>query len=192
MNEIAERVAEALAKKTAQRQVEQVYRELETDTAVRGVGATTRSGERPEGIVPRSEFAQRSGTATAVIDVSEIIRQTRRSHERVTLIRPVLEPGRGSWQFSGSAGRFFAPIRDRRFLDDLLTGRTVVPMVSGIEMDIDLDTTEEKEGDVWVVVGRVVIAVRRIHPPLTQGSLPLSTPRTHQEESNDPPHEHEC
>jgi hypothetical protein len=184
-DEIAARVAEALERRTAQGHVAQVYRELETDSAVRGIGATENSGARPDRIVPRSEFAERAGSVTAVTEESEIIRQTRRTPRRVTVIRPVLESGRGAWQFSGVEGRFFAPVRDLRFLDDLLTGRIVVPMRSGIEMDIDLDTTEEKQDGAWVVQSRVVVAVRRVYPTPVQGSLPLAPPRPDHDESED-------
>jgi hypothetical protein len=131
--DIARRVTDILEKGPAQHRVQQVYHELETDDAVRGVGATTEPGKRPERIVPRSEFGNRSGETPGIVEFSEIVRQTRRTRERVTLIRPVLEEGRGAWQFSGVAGRFFARIRDERFLEDLLRGRIVVPMVSGIE-----------------------------------------------------------
>lgn len=173
--EIAKLVADALEKKVAQQQVQQVYRELETDRSVRGVGATREPGQRPDDIVPRSEFAERGGSAT--FESSEIIQQTRRSRQRVTVIRPVLETGRGAWQFSGSSGRFFAPVRDQRFLDDLLNGRTIIPMRAGIQLDIDLDTVEENRDGVWVPLRRTVIAVRHVYPAPTQESLPLPPPR---------------
>jgi hypothetical protein len=89
--EIAKRVAELLEHGPAQPRVEQVYHELETDDAVRGVGATDKLGEKPPpaNIVPRTEFARRSGSVVGIIQTTEIVRQTRRSHERVRLIRPV-------------------------------------------------------------------------------------------------------
>jgi hypothetical protein len=188
INDIAKRVAEILEKGPAQNRVGQVYRELDTDDAVRGVGATTRVGEKPAKIVPRSEFSRRSGSATGVVEVSEIIRQTRRTHERVTLIRPVLEESRGAWQFSGSAGRFFARVGDKRFLEDLLHGRIVVPMVAGIEMDVDLDTVEEKRDNVWVVIGHTIVFVRRVYQPIVQGTLPLPPPESRENEGDNGGH----
>lgn len=175
--EIAKLVADSLEKQIAQKQIGQVYRELETDPAVKGVGATTETGKRPESIVPRSEFARRSGGASDVIETTEIIKQTRRSHQSVTVIRPVLEPGKGKWQFSGPYGRFFASVRDQRFLDDLLNGRLAVPMRSGIRMDVDIDTAEENREGVWVPLTRTVIAVRGIHQAAEQEGLSLPLPR---------------
>jgi hypothetical protein len=188
--EIAKRVAELLEHGPAQPRVEQVYHELETDDAVRGVGATDKLGEKPPAanIVPRTEFARRSGSFVGVIQTTEIVRQTRRSHERVRLIRPVLEQrGRGAWQFSGTPGRFFARIRDERFLEDVLSGRIRIAMVEGIELDVDLDTNEEKRDNVWIVISREVVHVRQVYQPLVQGSLALPSPDHPRDDGNQKP-----
>ena len=49
-------------------------------------------------------------------------------------------------------------------------------MVEGIELDVDLDTNEEKRDNVWVVISREVAHVRQVYQPLVQGSLPLPPP----------------
>jgi hypothetical protein len=167
---IAQKVADLLTKRTAHQKVEQVYHELSADRAVRGVGATNRAGERPSTIVPRDEFAGRS-VGMDLIEGEEIVRRVRRTHERVVLIRPVLETGTRRWQFSGSEGRFGAAIKDETFLNNLLNGHTAVPMVAGIEMDIALETTEEFRENVWVVINREVVRVGQIYSPPVQTDL---------------------
>lgn len=171
---LAELVAKQIENAQAKRHVEQVYRELERDTAISGVGATRAPAERPKTIVPRAEFSQRGGTTTTTEITVE--KRIRTSPERVTLISPVLLPGPRRWRFSFHEGEFGASIEDAVFLDSLLTGKLTVPMIGGIEMDVVLQTTEEKEMNVWVVKERKVLHVSRIYPAPTQPALTLPPP----------------
>jgi hypothetical protein len=123
-----------------------------------------------------------------MIEAAEIVKRVRRTHERVTLIRPVLEPGNRRWQVSGAEGRFGASIKDQTFLENILSGHIAVPMVAGIEMDIDLETTEEKKGDVWVVINRDIVTVGRIYPPPVQSVLPLTGGRERESDKSDADH----
>lgn len=50
-------------------------------------------------------------------------------------------------------------------------------MRAGIQMDIDLETSEEKQGDVWIITDRTVTKVGEIYPPPIQGTLPLPSTR---------------
>ena len=88
-------------------------------------------------------------------------------------------------------GQFGASIKDQAFLDNLLNGRIAVPMVAGIQMDIDLDTTEEKQNGVWVIVDRTVTRVGEIHPPAIQRTLPLSSPGESRPQQHDTDDEEE-
>lgn len=184
-NDIANKVVDIFDRKVARRHVEAVYHELEADEAVRGVGISRSRGERPKEIVPRSEFAQRSIGMEVSVPIDEVVKRTRRTHERVRLIRPVLEPGTRRWEFSGAEGRFGATVRDKIFIEDLLNGHIAVPMVAGIEMDIDLETEEERKDGAWVVGKREVVRVERIYPPLIQRDLPLASPRRQKTQKND-------
>lgn len=191
LDRIAVRVTENIEKRTAHRKVEGVYHELEADPAIRGVGVPKLPGTRPEIIVPRSEFSRRA-VGMEFVESAEIVKRTRRTHERVTLIRPVLVAGPRRWQFSGIEGQFGASIKDQTFLDNLLNGHIAVPMVAGIQLDIDLDTTEEKQNDVWVIVDRTITRVGEIHPPAIQGTLPLPPPRESQPQQKDTDDEEKC
>lgn len=144
LDAIARKVTEALDKRVASQHVERIYRELDNDPAVRGVGATAKPGHRPSSIVPRSEFAFRSSSPHLIEEHIEVTKRVRTSIETVTLISPVLKEGPRRWKFSGREGEFGAKIKDHEFLEDLLNGRTAVPMVMGIQMEIELHTSEEK------------------------------------------------
>jgi hypothetical protein len=190
-NDIATKVAEIVRKRTAHHQVERVYHELDADPAVRGVGVTNQHGTRPESIVPKSDFPRRS-LGMEVVEGDDIVRRVRRTQERVVLIRPVLEPGTRRWQFAGPEGRFGAAIKDNTFLNNLLNGHTAVPMVAGIQIDVALETTEERRSDVWMITNREITRVGQIYPPPVQTDLMFSTVGSPDLESDQTDDEDEC
>jgi hypothetical protein len=169
--EIAEMVARAVKGKAAQPEVQEVYRELEKDTAIRGVGAATEHGKRPRSVVPRAEFSLHGGY-TLILE--EPTKRKRISIERVVLVRPVLKAGSRRWRFAFREGEFGAPIKDTEGLTALLQG--AIPMTEGIELDVELETVEEKRGTVWVPVERNILRVIQIHATPIQRSLNLITP----------------
>ncbi|HEX5280041.1 MAG TPA: hypothetical protein VFW28_08170 [Micropepsaceae bacterium] len=164
--EIAERVAALLQGKVAQPQVQQVYRELERDPAIRGVGATTQHSKRPSDIVPRSEFGNRGGYS---IELEEPTRRHRISTERIVVIRPVLQTGLRRWTFAFREGEFGASIRDQQGLARLLSG--AVRMREGIELDVELETVEEKTGSVWVPTKRTITRIFGVYEAPAQQIL---------------------
>lgn len=174
---LAEEIARILQKKTVAPQMQQFYREIERDTAITGVGITRNRGEKPREIVPRSEFAVRSGRET-------VVEKTERKREKVTdehliVIRPVLLPGPRRWKFmSMSMVEFGAAVKDSAFLEAVLRGKTLIPMVAGIELDVELQTVEEFSDGVWVPAERNVLRVINIHPPSTPVNLDLFAPRS--------------
>jgi len=177
LQRIADRVAATIEKRVAEPQVQQIYRELESDTAVSGVGASLSHKQKPPYVVPRSEFQER-GLSIDSVDVPELSRRATISDERVRLIRPVLLLSDRKWRFAGRTGEFSAPVLDSEFLSDLVRGNVEAPLAGGIEMDVVLQVVEEFEGGVWTIVERNVLRVRRIYPPPMQHSfLPISPPR---------------
>jgi hypothetical protein len=173
---IAEKVKQMLDSGVAKPQVQRIYRDLERDPAVKGVGVSTKPGTRPHEIVPRSEFSTRGGYQT--LEETTIHRREKTDRETVTLISPVLLPGTRRWRFSSREGEFGAPIQDETFLENLLSGTTAIPMVAGITMEVDLQTIEEKREDgVWEAVERNILRVHTVTPALRQSSLPFPRPR---------------
>lgn len=180
---IAEQVADAIDRRVAEPQVKQMYRELERDPVIRGVGATAVPNKKPDVIVPREEFAKRAGHAE-VREVS-VTRRTIPEQTRLALIRPVLVQSDRRWGFKSAQGEFGAVIKDHEFTERVLSGTTSVPMMAGIEMDVDLETTEELQNGVWVPIERNVMHVIRLHQPPRQTVLPFGLP---QEDEPDNPH----
>jgi hypothetical protein len=179
-HQLSEEEIEAIAKKItyflehpiAQNQVETVFRILETDPAITGIGASQDVSTKPPFIIPRQEFSARSGATRA--DHHDIEVRTRDTEEILTLIRPVLlETSDRRWGFHGVAGEFGATIRDNRFITDVLEGRTSIPLVAGIKMAVTLRTVEEKKGGAWHAAERIVLAVHRITSPFVQQGLGL-------------------
>lgn len=160
--DIADHVVKALQGKVGKPHVEQVYRELERDRSIRGVGATSKAGQKPVDIVPRSEFSTRSGHEQGH-DVT-VTKRDNTKEEDLTLISPVLVARDRRWKFLGSGGEFGAVIDDDTFRDNLLSGRISVPMVAGIKMIADVKTFEQFEDGVWKITERRIVKVKTVLP----------------------------
>lgn len=168
--EDVQRLAAAFEKRVAEKHVQQIFKEVERDPAITGVGATTKPGKRPAIVVPRAEFRERSGV---VIRQETVLRRTVPERMSAVLVSPVLVEGTRRWKFRGPYGEFGAPIKDASFTDRVLSGTTSVPMVAGILMDIEVETEEELRDGVWVPGDHVVTHVFGLQPPATveQASL---------------------
>ena len=170
--DVAKIVVEALNKQIGRQHVETIYREAQTDPAISGLGGTTNAGQKPSNIVPRSEFPARS--TSNHIKHEEISKRTRLTIERVTLVSPVLVPSVSRrWKFVGGEGEFSASMKARKFLIQVLTGDLGIPLAAGIQMDVELETNEIRQGDVWVVTSRDIIEVRRVFPSPRQMNFDL-------------------
>jgi hypothetical protein len=153
--------------KVAKAPVQQIYRELERDTAIKGVGASTVPGVRPPNIVPRDEFQTRAGLVSEA-DNRKPSKRAKITKERVTLISPVLLPRDRSWKFyAPQYGEFGAKIKDEKFLDSILSGKRKISMRVGIQLDVELETIEERIGHVWLVKDRTIKNVIRVRPALS-------------------------
>ena len=163
--------------KQAAPQTERLFRELETDPAISGVGFSQQPAVRPAYIIPRREFEARS-RARELAELGEDavrVRRTRITIETLTLVSPVLLPGKRVWRFLGREGEFGAYIKDAQFLDNVLRGRSGIPLVAGIRMDVELQTIEDPiEGGAWKVRERDVLSVRSVSPPSIQLGLGIS------------------
>lgn len=164
-------IADAVERGIAATQAERVYRELQTDPAVKGVAVARSAEGRPAGIVPRSEFEARAGLLRQ--EVESGTKRTRDEIVTLRLISPVLEESRRHWRFRGASGDFGAAMKDAKFLDDLLNGKTAVPMVSNVLLEVEMHTAEERKNGVWHVKDRSIVRVRQVRPPGVQASLDL-------------------
>jgi hypothetical protein len=174
-------VDKAIEGKVGQHQVQEIYRNLEGDPAIAGVGVTRVPERRPAVIVPRNQFQARAGGVSG--SIPQLIATLREpiTQETLILVRPVLVPGHRRWRFAGRQGEFGAPILDDEFLQNLMAGNFHIPISAGIEMDVELQTTEQRVGSVWVPVARNVLKVKDVRPAPTQQALPLLAPRKEQD-----------
>jgi hypothetical protein len=182
LKQIQETVQEALNGRIAERQVQQIYREVERDKVIKGIGIPREPGQRPEVIVPRSEFPARAG-----MDALEVTSTHRTVPQRITvvLVSPMLVPGTRRWRFQAPWGEFGAPITDQEFTERVLTGTTAVPMVAGIQMDVELQTEERLRNGVWVPGRRWVTRIYAMRHPPVQGGLPFAEPQNDQSRQDD-------
>jgi hypothetical protein len=168
-DEDIERIVRAMKKaadgKIAKEPLQQIFKQLERDEAIKGVGATTKPDAKPIRPVPRSDFAIRAG----IVPTAETAPKTRtvRSVERLLLISPVLLAADRIWRLRSLFGEFGYHVDDEKFRDSLLSGRRRLPMKAGIQLTAHIDTQEVLEGGVWVPKERHIVKVVRVHrrPP---------------------------
>jgi hypothetical protein len=182
--DLADRIARKLNEGAAKRQVQQVFREAERDPAIKGVGASAVHGHRPTSIVPRREFARRAGVG--IMTQQTTTRRTFVERMHVELISPVLVQGDRRWRFRGPKGEFGAPMKDIRFAERVLSGTTTIPMVAGIEMEVEVEITEElRENGVWASEHIEVVQVLGLRAPYRQTSLPFASSEIYQADDSD-------
>ena len=176
-NEIAKHLAQYNEKAIAIPQIENLFRTLELDPGITGVGANQMAGTRPPFISPRKDFKARSGVGKS----ESVVTETRSTDTRqtLTIVRPVLldAPNR-RWGFRSAHGDFGATVKDGQFLARVLEGRTGVPLVAGIQLEVTLRVVEEKKSGVWHETDHTVLLVHRIISPMTQ--VPLDLPASKQ------------
>jgi hypothetical protein len=141
--------------------VQAMYKQLERDTNIESVGATTRPDDKPIQPIPRSAFLEKAGIAP----LTEVSTKTRtiQSTERLTLISPVLLPSDRVWRFGSPIGEFGYFLKDEKFLNAALNGTLRLGLKKGIQITAQIETKEEFEGGVWVPKRREIIKVIRVH-----------------------------
>lgn len=170
--QVAEQVITIQHSKVGDTHVQGVYRELQTDSVIAGVGIAPSHTAPPAVIVPRSEFAARAAGRS----LPAVREEKREIAERAiyTIIRPVLkEHGGGRWRLRGSRGEFSAAIEDHEFLDEIAEGSISAPLAAGTEMDADTVITEELEDGVWKPVAHRVVKVYDVKRRPSQAPLSL-------------------
>jgi hypothetical protein len=152
IDRIAKRLQNVMDGKIAKEPVQQVYRELERDKAIKSVGTVSKPGTKPINPVPREQFQTVAGILPSVQTTPKKRKKT--SRERLTLISPVLVEGPRHWRFRSNVGEFGYTIEDEKFLKSLLSGKRKIPMKEGIQITALVDTFEENEGNVWLIKDR--------------------------------------
>ncbi|GJE09518.1 hypothetical protein [Methylobacterium longum] len=171
--DISDIVVQAIRAKAGQKKSQEVFSELERDTAVKGAAVTGSNVRKPKHVVPRSEFYTRGGYGT--VETLPARKRTTTEPTKVVLISPVLEPGTRRWKFKIGKSEFGAPVKDKPFVDDVLSGHLPIVMKSNVQMTVLLETVEEDKGKGWVPVERTVLKVLSAPTQFMnrQTSLPL-------------------
>lgn len=155
--EISEIVFKIIQARAGEKKSQDVFAELERDSAVKGAAVTGSSGRRPTHVVPRSEFHSRGGYGT--VENLPPRKRTTTEPTQVVLISPVLEPGTRRWKFKIGEKEFGAPVKDKMFVESVLSGQLPIMMKSNVQMTVLLETLEENNGKGWVPVERTVLKV---------------------------------
>jgi hypothetical protein len=157
-NDIVQRAVKAFEAKAGEQQIKQIYAELEQDPAISGVGVAKAPGVRPATIVPRSEFARRSGKVITQQPAEK--KRLRRDISDAILVSPVLENDRKRrWKFKINEKEFGAPIKDHVFLDAVFSGKRPLRMKGNISMRIAYEVQEEFIDGAWVAKDHTVWTV---------------------------------
>ena len=159
-----------------QRNVGQIYRSLDRDVSIRGVGLRLDDLRIPPlVIVPRSEFNSR------VTDAREI--QAVESHrnrvvtETVKLVTAVLDPkSRRKWVIETSEGTRSALMKDGMFIKLLDEGKITTRLSANMKLEVELLFSEKKTGDQWKIADTTIVRVKRIILP-TSNEVLASPPR---------------
>jgi hypothetical protein len=155
---IAQEVVDMLRNEPAKKPTRQIFREVQQDPAIEGVGVTAVPHKRPDFIIPRSDFPRASGEISELVETPQ--HRVTRERMRVTIKKLRLEAVVASWRFQqGSMPEFSAEMRDKAFLKAFEEGRIELPLRIGAEMEIELETEWHFEGGVWVVKRRSVTRV---------------------------------
>ncbi|QFI62764.1 hypothetical protein D0Y83_05340 [Qipengyuania flava] len=126
------------------------YRTLERDRSIEGIGVAKNWNERPTVIIPRREFAERSGVW--VMDSSDPKERTRSDLWDVILLRPHLLSTPQSWQFSKDGFKFSAKMHDAKFLQAIHDGTVPLTLQEGVMMRVQVEYNEVLVGQVWETV----------------------------------------
>lgn len=135
------------------------YRTLEQEPAIVGVGVADDWDKRPDTIVPRAQFAERSGFWEPEEDAPA--EQIIRDDWNVVLLRPVLQSAPHAWRFGLP---FSAMMHDAQFLAAMRDGRTPLNLQEGVMMRVEVEHTLRLRDQVWEPVPRSWRIVRVLSP----------------------------
>ncbi len=178
------RIVEAVERGAGRQQVQRVYREVERDPAIRGIGVTTIPGAVPAHIVPRSEFRALAGLGVPVVE--EVRRRTTPDRIEAVLIKPVLVFGsRRKWRFVTRDGEVGFVMDDDTFVESVLRGQRPLGMKEGIIVTMDVLITEQlSDAGVWTITERHITRVVGVREP--DSTMPLAfTPNVNEADDDE-------
>lgn len=147
--------------KIAVREKQSFYREVGRDTGITGVSANI-DRQKPSWMVPKEDFHSYSGQSSVI---ESALDRTTVGAMRIIILSPVLEVSNRRWKFATAQGEFGATVKDMKFLEEIVAGKTKVRMRGGVELDVELETKERLVDGVWTITERNVLRVDGINEP---------------------------
>jgi hypothetical protein len=146
-----------------------LYRTLENDPTITGIGTAPSWESGAIYVVPKSEFAERGGLWESQQDGP----QTRFDREiwDVTLLRPALVSKPQAWQFTRGGLKFSAQMADPNFLLAMRDGLIPLNLQEGVMMRVEVEYQSVLNGQVWEAQPRTRKVVRVLSPlPVSKAS----------------------
>lgn len=146
------------------------YRTIEADRAIEGVAATTDWHRRDDLlIVPRAEFAERSGLWELQGEQEQVQKRPMSDTWDVVLLKAPFSSEPRRWQFSRDGLKFSAQMSDPVFLQAIKERRVPITLQEGVNMRIQVEYQEILRGQVWEAIQSSRKVVRVLSPiPLSQ------------------------
>jgi hypothetical protein len=162
LKELKSEIAKSKDVKHAQ---QRLYRTLDKDPAISGVGVSDNTETEPAIIIPKNQFAERAGLWSQSIDQKQ--EQTVEHVWNVVLVKAAFSSIPRGWRFSRDGIEFGAKMNDAYFLEALSAGRIPISLQEGVLMTIEVEYKEVLEGQLWVYVPNTRKVTRVITPEPT-------------------------
>jgi hypothetical protein len=167
---LREMQSQAAADKQVQAASKRLYRTLENDAAITGIGVAPDWGAPPELVVPKAQFPERGGLWRS--QTEDVQFRYEREIWDVILLKPALISKPQSWQFSRGGLKFSAQMADANFLMAMRDGLIPLSLQEGVVMRVEVEYESELVGQIWEVKPRTRKVVRVLSP------VPLPKPPT--------------
>ncbi|RSV41504.1 hypothetical protein CA234_09525 [Sphingomonas sp. ABOLE] len=165
---IADHVTANLRNQVAVSHKQRIFREVERDPSIIGLGSAPNIHRKPKTLIPRSQFFLLSGEHAAEVESFER-REIWKHDYNVVLVRPVLVADPRRWRFQHGGVEFSATMNDRVFLNAIGERHTGLELGEGIEMRVDLRVKQERHAGAWVDKEQFVERVIYPTPAITSG-----------------------
>lgn len=154
-----------------QRQSMRFYGILQDEPAYNGIDVKKPGNPNPLFVVPRTEFAARSGVWMPE-EPKMILAETRVATWDVVLIKPVLTPTARRWRFAREGLEFSALMEDQNVLDAIHNQTLPLKLAEGIAMKVEIHYREEYDGKNWLPVSGSHKVKRVLSPVLSSAEMP--------------------
>nr|WP_317893802.1 hypothetical protein [uncultured Sphingomonas sp.] len=147
------------------------YRSVDRDPAITSVEVSNSHQGSPTVIIPRSEFAMRSGMWSPAEE--EALEEVRRETWDVVLLQAPFYSSPRHWAFARDGVRFSAQMQDAIFLQAITEGTLPISLHEGVAMTVEVEYRLRQSGPVldYVPDSRKIVRVLSPRPAGLSASL---------------------